>query len=82
MTQNPLNQLDLAIVMEGGNVIAVISRDASFVGKTVQIIDYDTEGGGDEDLSDVRQSDGAIADAYVSEQIVEQAEIEVLPDAK
>ena len=64
----------LAIVVEGGNIQAVIA-DHPDVAPSVAVIDYDTDGFGPEELSDITQSDGSLSTAVVSHYYVEDTVI-------
>ena len=68
----------LAIVVEGGNVAAIISDDPAAVAAAIEavtVIDYDVEGCDEENLTWVRQDDETWSEAVVSERTVEFATI-------
>lgn len=66
------NPIRIAIIMEGGIVQAVLT-DASqaSIPLDVTIVDYDTEGVPDEELSAVRQDDKSFARAIVRKEPVQ-----------
>lgn len=55
----------LVVVLEGGLVQCVVGT-GSMVGRTVHIIDYDTDDADPNNLSDIGQDDGTVAEAYHS----------------
>ena len=70
----------LAIVVEGGNVMAVISDDPAAVVASIEsvtVIDYDVEGADEGDLKWVRQTDNTWAEAVVHEPMIERTSIGV-----
>lgn len=67
--------LDLAVVLEGGNVSSVISGDAGLEGELVKVIDYDTDGADPKDLSRIHQTGGGTAEAYAWETFVEHSDV-------
>ena len=68
----------LAVVLEGGVVQCITSdQPEAFAGVKVLTIDYDTEGGDNDRLSLVRQSDGEEVEAFVNEEFVTKAEIDL-----
>jgi hypothetical protein len=66
--------MQLAIVMEGGIVQAVIA-DQPDVAPAVAVVDYDTEGYESEELCSITQSDGSKSKALVVEHYVEPTRI-------
>ena len=66
----------LVVVLEGGIVQAVIA-DRPETAPAVAVLDYDTDGYGTEDLCDIAQSDGRLAEALVIEHCVEPARIDL-----
>ena len=56
---------DIAVILDGGLVQNVCSRDGQPVRLTV--VDYDTEGADEDDLTAIVQDDGKKADAYLSQ---------------
>ncbi|TIW21322.1 MAG: hypothetical protein E5V63_29615 [Mesorhizobium sp.] len=68
----------LAITIEGGMVQSV-SGTGSMVGRTVHIIDYDTDGADESELSEVIQADGDAAEAIVRTEIIDDLTV-TLPE--
>lgn len=56
---------DLAVVIDGGLVQAIISNGDD-IGRTVTVIDYDTEGAEDDEVVEVEQGDGNTVSAFVA----------------
>lgn len=57
----------LAIIVDGGLVQAIVSdNEAFFEGVSTTVVDYDTEGADREDIVTVRQPDGSLIDAVVT----------------
>lgn len=56
----------ISIVLEGGIVQSVITDDPAQVGRTIAVIDYDTDGALDDDdkIAQITQGGGHLADAY------------------
>lgn len=72
----------LAIILEGGLVQCVVSDQARNVAsrlEDIMVIDYDTEGASQEDISYVKQDDGSYSDACVSHHSIAQATIGLGP---
>ncbi|MES1934757.1 MULTISPECIES: hypothetical protein [Salinisphaera] len=67
----------LAIVMEGGLVQAVVSDRSEAIRVNVWIIDYDTDGADDDELSEVPQGDGSFCDAVVDHRYLTEAAIDL-----
>ena len=59
--------LVIGITMEGG-IVQDIFANRSAPGIMVRIVDYDTDGADEADLSNVRQTDGSISEAFVREE--------------
>lgn len=68
----------IIIAVEGGLVSAVVSHDPSMIGIEVAIIDYDTDGADDAEVSNVEQKDGSFSEAIVRLDTIEQATIKPL----
>jgi len=66
----------LAVVIEGGNIQAVIA-DHPDTAPAVAIVDYDTDCFGPEELRSITQSDGSQSTAVVVEHYVEDAAIDL-----
>jgi len=66
--------MQLAVVMEGGIVQAVIA-DQPETAPAVAVIDYDTEGYESEELCSITQSDSSQSQALVVEHYVEPTRI-------
>lgn len=74
----------LAVVLEGGLVSAVVTRDAKFVGMPVHVIDYDVEGADWQECAMVEQTPGKPESeslAVVRIETVEAATIGAVRDA-
>lgn len=68
----------LAIIMEGGLIQSVVSDDPGAITlDDLLVIDYDTEGCDDADISEIRQEDGTFAKAYVSHFDITRATIDL-----
>lgn len=65
----------LAIVLEGGLVQTIVTEDESLIGMAIDVIDYDTDGADDDEISPVQQSDGSYANAILNTFTVEKATI-------
>ncbi len=68
----------LAVVVEGGNVQAVIA-DHPDAAPSVAVIDYDTDSFGSQELSYITQSDGSQSTAVVSHYYVEDTVLSSAP---
>ncbi|AZO29361.1 hypothetical protein [Mesorhizobium sp. M1B.F.Ca.ET.045.04.1.1] len=68
----------VVIVIEGGMVQSV-SGTGSMIGRTVHIIDYDTDGADESELSEVIQTDGETAEAIVRTEIIDELTV-TLPE--
>lgn len=67
----------LYVVIDGGLVSSICSPTPDALADLdVTVIDYDTDGAETEDLGKVKQDDGRLADAFVSEHAIERATIE------
>ena len=67
----------LAIVIEGGLVQAVVTDRPEAIRVNVRIIDYDTDGASDDELSEVPQGDGSFCDAVVDHRDLTEAAIDL-----
>ena len=67
----------IAVVLEGGLVSAVVTDNAELLGTGVVIIDYDTEGADEDEITAVVQPDGKTSDACVWFDDITQAGIEI-----
>lgn len=65
----------IIIVLEGGLVSAVVSHDPAIVGLEVAIIDYDTDGADETEITELAQADGDTAEAIVRGDVIEAATI-------
>jgi hypothetical protein len=65
---------DLAVVIDGGLVQAVVANGA-LADCPVTVIDYDTDGADKDELSEVDQGDDTVSDAFVSYRSISKAEI-------
>lgn len=63
--------VEIAVILEGGLVQNCTMRGDADV--TVTVVDYDTDGADDDELSLVEQDDGEMIDAFVREASVDQA---------
>lgn len=66
----------IAVVVEGGLVQDIISDQPKAVGR-VFVIDYDTDGAANAELTDVPQSDGSKTPAHVGERVISKPEIDL-----
>lgn len=57
----------IGIALEGGIVQSVSALDFGLIPTSVMVIDYDTEGADDHELTNIRQTDGADIPAYAIE---------------
>lgn len=69
----------LAVILDGGLVQGVVTDGNVMVGGEVTVIDYDTDGADDDEVTAIEQGDGNVADAFVSTWAVVAAGI-VLPE--
>jgi hypothetical protein len=68
----------MAIVLEGGNVAALVSDRPELVRvHSVTVIDYDTEGADADDYGHVRQPDGSYSEAFIHDMGIDRAEIDL-----
>ncbi|AZO48069.1 hypothetical protein [Mesorhizobium sp. M4B.F.Ca.ET.058.02.1.1] len=80
-----LNEVDpadkLVVVLEGG-LVSHIAGTGIMVGRTVHVIDYDTDGAtiGDSELYDIEQSDGSTTTAYFNTETVGEMTITLPTD--
>jgi len=68
---------NIAVVLEGGLVQAVISQEAGMEGIDVSVIDYDTCNADASELYAIPQEDGSVSTAVVTELSVERAGIDI-----
>ena len=66
----------ITVVLDGGLVQDVVSLDDRLVGLIYDVIDYDTDGA--EDITEIRQSDGSITDAFVNSGFIDPQTVEIL----
>lgn len=68
----------LAIVVEGGIIQSLVSNvPEAYSGHKLLVIDYDDEGTPEEELTDVPQADGSMADAICHMEEVDKAAIDL-----
>ena len=65
----------IMVVLEGGLVSSVCSKDPELIGRPVVIIDYDRDSYEENELTGVRQGNGHMVTAFVRDDIVEKADI-------
>lgn len=66
----------IAIIMDGGVVQEIISNNTDNSPDCI-VIDYDTNGYEEEDLSKIPQRDGSFSHAHVHDRIIEAADIDL-----
>ncbi len=71
----------LIVTIEGGMLSSVSSHDPALIGLTYRTVDYDTDGGDEDEVVQVTQGDGSESDAYVGEGTVDRAEITLPSEA-
>lgn len=65
----------IGVVVEGGAVVAVVSTEQEDIERHVMVIDYDTDGADDSELTLVPQGDGTAEKARVWLQVIEEPAI-------
>ena len=70
----------IMVVLQGGLVSSVCSKDPELIGRPVVIIDYDRDDYEESELTGVRQGNGQVVTAFVRDDEVEEADITPLED--
>ena len=69
--------MTIYVTVEGGLVTSVCTDEEMLIDHHVVIVDYDTEGADEDELSDVVQEDGEISEAFVRLDSVERVGIKI-----
>lgn len=81
ITSHEIEIGSLAVILDGGLVQGIVTTGRTMVGADVAVIDYDTEGGDSDGVTEIDQGDGTVADAYVSGWSVSESAIVVPSEA-
>lgn len=67
------------IALEGGIVQSVCTDEPDMIGKRIVLVDYDTEGADESELTCVKQPDGELVLAFVQPITITEAQI-IVPE--
>ena len=76
LTSHEIDLGQLAIIMDGGLVQCAVGT-GPLVGCNLVVIDYDTDGAAEDELTEVPQTNGTVADAIVRLEAVHTAKITI-----